>query len=287
MRWQAHRGVLNPLDALATRQRVVAGGQRAPAAGRMRIGRPRRRPARRAVVAGRAAVDGVHRETDGAQLVPSSQREHRGRLLGAPRTRRSGEPAGALLHERRARPRPLRPRARRGAAPGAGTLRPARPPARRPPARDGGSVPLTPPRAPKPLSARARRRELYRRRAASWPDARLRGDRAAAAAHVRVVRRGASASHACSSLFATAARSTRGPSNSDTCGAPRTCHTWGGFSNAPPGPGETRRAFRSSSDRNASGQRYFPRGVRPIGCSGGTLARDGLADALCHVLQGV
>jgi hypothetical protein len=34
-------------------------------------------------------------------------------------------------------------------------------------------------------------RVVYRRRAASWPDARLRGDRAAAAAPVRVVRRGA------------------------------------------------------------------------------------------------
>src|SRR5688572_26473113 len=32
---------------------------------------------------------------------------------------------------------------------------------------------------------------VYRRRAASWPDARPRGDRAAAAAPVRVVRRGA------------------------------------------------------------------------------------------------
>ena len=63
--------------------------------------------------------------------------------------------------------------------------------ARRPPARDGRRVPLTPPRAAKPLSARARRGALHRRRAAARPDARLRGDRAAAAAPVRVVRRGA------------------------------------------------------------------------------------------------
>jgi hypothetical protein len=48
---------------------------------------------------------------------------------------------------------------------------------------------LCPPRGPEPLPARARRRVVYRRRAASWPDALLRGDRAAAAAPVRVVRR--------------------------------------------------------------------------------------------------
>jgi hypothetical protein len=88
------------------------------------------------VVGCRAAVDGVHRDTDGAQLVPSSQREHRGRLLGTPRARRSGERARALLHECRA-----------------------------------------------------------------------------------------------------------GALSSATCGAPRTCPIWGGFSNAPPGPGKTMRAF--------------------------------------------
>ena len=44
---------------------------------------------------------------------------------------------------------------------------------------------------PEPLSARARRGALYRRRAASWTDARLRGDRSTAATPVRVVRRGA------------------------------------------------------------------------------------------------
>ena len=43
---------------------------------------------------------------------------------------------------------------------------------------------------PGPLPARARRGALHRRRAAARPAARLRGDRAAAAAPVRVVRRG-------------------------------------------------------------------------------------------------
>ena len=85
--------------------------------------------------------------------------------------------------------RVLYARARRGVAPCTGTVRSARPPARRPPARDGRCLSLTPPRAPKPLSARARRGALHRRRAASRPAARLRGDRVAAAAHVRVVRR--------------------------------------------------------------------------------------------------
>jgi hypothetical protein len=37
------------------------------------------------------------------------------------------------------------------------------------------------------------------------------------------------ASHACSSWFATATRSTHGPSKSGTCGAPRTCHGSRGF----------------------------------------------------------
>ena len=35
MRWQAHRGVLNALGALAARERVVEGGQRAAATRRL------------------------------------------------------------------------------------------------------------------------------------------------------------------------------------------------------------------------------------------------------------
>src|SRR5918992_2543097 len=157
----------------------------------MRNGRAPRWPGRRAVVSDRAALAGVRRETDGAQLVPSAQRERRGRIPGAPEPRRSGGRTGALLHERRAGARAIRARTRRGATPGARTARPARPPARRPPARDGRRLPLTPPRAAGPLSARPRRRTVYRPRAAPRPDARLRGDRSAAATPVRVVRRGA------------------------------------------------------------------------------------------------
>ena len=65
---------------VAARQRVVAGGQRAAGAGRMQIGRAPRWVGRRAVIAGRAPLAGVRCETDGAQLVPSAQRQHRGRI---------------------------------------------------------------------------------------------------------------------------------------------------------------------------------------------------------------
>src|SRR4029453_4078335 len=73
----------------------------------MRSGRSARGFGRRGVVACRAAVAGVEREADGAQLVPSAQREHRGRLPGAPRARQGRKPGGALLHERRTGPRAL------------------------------------------------------------------------------------------------------------------------------------------------------------------------------------
>jgi hypothetical protein len=72
---------------VAPGQPVVAGDQRAPAAGRVRSGRTRRGPARRAVVAGRTALAGVYRAADGAQLVPRAQRKHRGRLPAAPEAR--------------------------------------------------------------------------------------------------------------------------------------------------------------------------------------------------------
>ena len=172
---------------LSARQRVVARDERAPAAGRMRDGRAAGWVGRRAVIAGRAVLAGVQRPTDGEQLVPSAQREHRRRLPGALEPRRSRERTRALLHERRASARPLRTCPRCGAAPCARTVRCARPRARRPSARDGRRLPLAAARAAQPLSARSRRGRLHRRRAASRPDARLRGDRAAAASPVRVV----------------------------------------------------------------------------------------------------
>src|SRR5687768_4021914 len=69
MRWQARRGVLNPLDASppgsvwwrAINERLLRDG--------CENGRAPRRVGRRALVAGRAALAGVRRETDQAQLV--------------------------------------------------------------------------------------------------------------------------------------------------------------------------------------------------------------------------
>jgi hypothetical protein len=142
-----------------------------------------------AVVAGRRTVAGVRREADRAQLVPSAQREHRGRLPGAPGARRSRELTGALLHERCAGTRALRARPECGAAAGAGTVGCGRTRARRSAARDGWGIPLARARAPGPLSAHPRCRALHRGRASSGPDARLRRHRAAPAAPIRVVRR--------------------------------------------------------------------------------------------------
>jgi hypothetical protein len=122
MRWQAQRGLLNPLEASPPRQPLVAGGQRAPAERPMRSDRARGRSIRRAVVAGRAAVAGVRRYLDTVSLVPGSQRQHRGRSPGARRACRRRERSGALLHERRVGARPLRARPRRGRAPGAGAV---------------------------------------------------------------------------------------------------------------------------------------------------------------------
>ena len=112
---------------------------------------------------------------------------------------------------------------------------------------------LTPPRAPIPLSARARRGSLHRRRAAPWPAARLRGDRAAVATHIRVVRRGARG--------ARSARLRDGNpvyawpfEERHALALPLTCHGSRGFSNAPPEPGETRRCIlrRESNPRKIS-----------------------------------
>ena len=88
-----------------------------------------------------------------------------------------------------------------------------------------GRVPLAPPRAARPLSARRSTWSATSPTSSAWPDARLRGDRAAAAAPVRVVRRATSSSRACWSWSATAARSTPGRSSSGTSGARRACRS--------------------------------------------------------------
>ena len=178
-----------PARRVAARQRVVARGQRAPAARRMRDGRALRRARRPAVVGGGAALAGVRRATGAPGTRPRCSRCGPGTSCAPSVARRGGGRAGALLHERRARAGAVRARARRGAAPRARPVRSARPRARRPAPRHGRRLPLTPPGAAEPLSASARRRALHRRRAAARPDARLRGDRAAAATPARVVGR--------------------------------------------------------------------------------------------------
>ncbi len=70
-----------------------------------------------------------------------------------------------------------------------------------------------------------RPRALPRRRAAPGPGARLRGDRPPPAAPVRVVRPGAEPNRACSSSCATAARSTPGLSRSARSGALLRCRS--------------------------------------------------------------
>ena len=153
MRWQAQRGLLNPLDASppgsvwwrAVNERLLRDGCGSDRAGW--------RAPWRSVVARRSAVAAVRCHPDTVMLVPRSQRQHRRRLLGARSASRRGERSRALLHERRAGARPLRARPRRGAAPRARAIRSAWPPPRRSPARDGGRVPLAPPRDPGPLPA--------------------------------------------------------------------------------------------------------------------------------------
>ena len=110
-----------------------------------------------------------------------------------------------------------------GAAPrlALGRLAPLGRVARRSQARDGRRVPLARPRAAGPVSARRRGRAVHRRRAAARPDPRLRGDRAATAVASISGRRASSTSRACSSWCATATPSTRGRTSSATCGARR------------------------------------------------------------------
>ena len=89
MRWQAQRGVLNPIDASppgsvwwrAMNERLLRDGCEAIGL----LGGLPRRP----VLARRAALAAVQRQADRAKLVPSAQREHCGRLPGPPESRGS------------------------------------------------------------------------------------------------------------------------------------------------------------------------------------------------------
>ena len=223
MRWQVRRGLLEPLDASppgsawwrAVNERLLRDGCETVAL----LGGPAGEPSSQAV----RAVAGVRRR---ARPARNWYRAHNASIVAAYLEHRDlaeAESAAerffmnvALLRVLYAHALVAAPRL------ALGRLRSARPRARRSPARDGRGVPLAAPRAAGPLPAGRRRRALHRRRAAPRPDARLRGDRAAAAAALRVVRRGARRAARCSSWSATATRSTPGPSRSATSGALRT-----------------------------------------------------------------
>ena len=194
MRWQARRGLLNPLDASPPGSVVVAGDERAPAARRMRSGRARGRPRRR--VRRREAV------RLWLEFIATPTTRHTGTALttraswpatwstnGSPTQRRLPERFFmnvALVRVLYAHALVAAPRL------ALGRFAPLSRAARRSPARDGGRVPLAPPRASRTTIRSPRDVEcVHRRRAASRPVARLRGDRPAAATPVRVVRRGA------------------------------------------------------------------------------------------------
>ena len=190
MRWQARRGVLDPLDASppgsawwrAVNERLLRDGCETIAL----LGGGAGQPSSQAVR--------LWLEFSATPTGHCWYRAHNASIVGGYLEQRGLADAesatGALLHERRAGARAVRARTGRGAAPRAGAVGPARSPGGRSAARDDGSVPLAQTCAPEPLSARRRRRALCRRRAAPGPDARLRGDRPSPATPVRVVRAG-------------------------------------------------------------------------------------------------
>jgi hypothetical protein len=195
MRWQARRGVLNPLEASpprsvwwrAVNDRLLRDGCETVALLGGLAGAPSSRAVRlwlefSATPTGRNWYRAHNASIVGAYL------EHRGlaEAESSPERFFMNVALARVLyaHALNAAPRLA-----------LGRLALGRPPGRRSAARDGGSVPLTPARAPRPLSAHTRRRAPYHGRAA------------------------------CSGSFATATRSTPGPWRSDTCGARGTCRS--------------------------------------------------------------
>ena len=147
MRWQARRGVLNPLDASppgsvwwrAVNERLLRDGCETVAL----LGGLAGEPSSQAV---RLWLEFSARPTG-----RNWYRAHNASIVGGYLEHRDlaeaeSAPERFFMNVALAA-RAVRARTRRGAAPGAGTVRSARPPARRPPARDGRRLPLTPPRA--------------------------------------------------------------------------------------------------------------------------------------------
>ena len=147
MRWQAQRGLLNPLDASppgsvwwrATNERLLRDGWEAIAlvGGLLEIRRRTR------FGSGCSSLPPRHRHVGTALTTPASWP-----ATWSTKACQGRERSRALLHERRAGARPLRARPRRGPATRARAIRSACPPPRRSPARNCGRVPLAPARDP-------------------------------------------------------------------------------------------------------------------------------------------
>ena len=157
MRWQAQRGLLNPLDASpsgsvwwrAMNERLLRDGSEAIALVGGLPGAPSSEGVRLWLQFAATPTPSCWYRAHNASIV-AGYLEHEGHSRGGERSR-------ALLHERRAGARPLRARPRRCPAARTRAICAACPPHRRSPARNRGRVPLAPPRGPKPLPARRAR----------------------------------------------------------------------------------------------------------------------------------
>ena len=191
MRWQAQRGLLNPLDASPSgsvwwrsmNERLLRDGSEAIALVGGLPGDPSSHAVRLWLQFAATPTPSCWYRAHNASIV-AGYLEHEGRTEGenAPERFFMNVALARVLyaHALVAAPRLA-----------LGRFAPLARSPRRSPARNRGRVPLAPARDPKPLPAHARRRVVHRRRTASRSVARLRGDRTEATAPVRVVGGGA------------------------------------------------------------------------------------------------
>ena len=165
MGWQLRRGLLNPLDARGARQSLVAGRQRAAAAGHGRGARPGAGPERPAVVLERHLLRGVRPAAVGPDVVPGAQREHRGRLPRPPRAGRVRDAPRALLPQPDPGPGPVRARPGRRTPAGAELAVARRPRAGRPAAHVHGHLRLALAGDARPVPVDQGPRVVHRQRA--------------------------------------------------------------------------------------------------------------------------
>jgi hypothetical protein len=185
MRWQARRGVLDPLDASppgsvwwrAVNERLLRDGCEAVALVGGLAGEPSSRPVR------------LWLEFAARPTAPNWYRAHNATIVDAYLAHRGLADAESMSERffmNVALVRVLYAHALVG-APRLGKARSSQPGGRRPPARDGRSLSVSRPGPPTRLSAHPRRGALRLARAAPRPPAGLRGDRSATATPVRVV----------------------------------------------------------------------------------------------------